>query len=269
MTRAVRRYVRYRSDHGIVHGLVDAQTVHELDADPLRSGRPTGRTALVSDVQLELPVDPQRIQKVIGLNDQYVPGAPSPLHPRFFGMFAVSMVPDGAAIEVPPECERVRHGAQLVVVIGSVVPRFTPPRDADRHVFGVTVGNHVVETGWASEEGGLAHPDHLIGNCIESLTALGSEVAVGMDYGALRLRTFLDEELISDVATSRMATSVPAAIAYLSQYLTLEPGDLLFMGAPFPEDAPSIRPGDVLTCALEGVATLRNPVKSLAAREEV
>jgi 2-keto-4-pentenoate hydratase/2-oxohepta-3-ene-1,7-dioic acid hydratase in catechol pathway len=80
----------------------------------------------------------------------------------------------------------------------------------------------------------------------------------GVDYGDLLLQTRLNGEVVQSQRTKDLIFDVPTIVSYVSRYVTLEPGDVIYTGTPGTTRA--MKPGDVVEVELEGVGVLRNPV---------
>ena len=259
--QGVTRYVRYTKDGQTSYGVLEGDTVHQLNGDLFSNPARSGQTAKLSDVKLEIPVDPDRVQKVIGLTAQFSETRTPAPHLRLFGMFATSLLPNGGEVEIPPECQHIHHEGEMVVVIGKKVPRFTSVADAPQYVFGVTVGNDVADAGWYGEREGVNEPSRLIGKCVDTWAPIGDQIVAGLNYNDLRMRARLNGVQAFDVRTSQMNNSVAETISYLSEYITLLTGDLIYMGTPnISRDVLEMHAGDVVEIELEGVGILRNPV---------
>ena len=83
-------------------------------------------------------------------------------------------------------------------------------------------------------------------------------IVTGVDYGNLMLRLRLNGEVKQEEKTDHLIHDVPSAVSFISQYVTLHPGDLIFTGTP--GRTSDIKAGDVVEVELEEVGVLRNPV---------
>jgi 2-keto-4-pentenoate hydratase/2-oxohepta-3-ene-1,7-dioic acid hydratase in catechol pathway len=264
--QGVTRYVRYTKDGQTSYGVLEGDTVHQLSGDLFENPTRTGVTARASEVKFEIPVDPDRVQKVIGLTAQFSDVKKPAPHLRLFGMFATSLLPNGGEIEVPPECHFIHHEGEMVVVIGKKVPRFTSVQDAPQYVFGVTVGNDVADSSWYGEQKGPDDPSRLIAKAPDTWAPIHEQIVVGLNYDDLQMKARLNGVQAFDVRTSQMNNSVAETIAYLSEYMTLMPGDLLYMGTPnLTRDLLEMHVGDTVEIELEGVGILRNKVVAMNA----
>src|SRR3972149_3512505 len=237
----VRRYVRFTADSRTAYGLRDGDSIRELEGDLFESPRPTGRVFKASEVRLGVPVDPNRVSKIIGVTGNFArPGQARRQmpHPRLFAKFASGLVPDGADVEVMPECHHIHHEGELVAVIGKK-GRFVSVADAPGCVFGVAVGNDT----WAP---------------------IGTDIVVGLDYNDLQMEIRQNGQVAARARTSEMLSSVAEVVSYMSAYMTLWPGDLIYMGTLNPNpDLREMKVGDVCEVEIEGIGVLRNRVVAM------
>ena len=123
----VTRYVRYTLNGSTVAGLREGDSIRELSGDIFTDAKPTGRTVKVSDVKLLAPLDPLKVQKVIGVGGNYQPpnGPPRGIpHPRMFSKSAKILVTDGAEVEFPPEAANFNTKASWSLCSAGVSERF-------------------------------------------------------------------------------------------------------------------------------------------------
>jgi 2-keto-4-pentenoate hydratase/2-oxohepta-3-ene-1,7-dioic acid hydratase in catechol pathway len=139
----------------------------------------------------------------------------------------------------------------MVVVIGA---RASKVGEADaHHIFGVTAGNDVTERGFPF------HPfDVLRAKGSDSMAPVGPWIVPGLAFDRLKLRTRLNGSVVQETSTADMVHGVARIVSHVSQYITLEPGDVIYTGTP--GVTKPMRPGDVVEVELEGVGVLRNTV---------
>ena len=82
----------------------------------------------------------------------------------------------------------------------------------------------------------------------------------GLDHRNLQLQTRLNGQVVQHQTTTDLIFDCATVISYISRYLTLSPGDLIFTGTPGATDR--LRPGDVVEVEIEGVGVLSNPVEA-------
>src|SRR5690606_40389098 len=88
---------------------------------------------------------------------------------------------------------------------------------------------------------------------------VGPCIATGVDFDKLMLRLKLNGEVRQEENSDHLIHGIPKTVSFLSRYVTLYPGDLIFMGTPGTTAA--LRPGDVVEVEIDGVGVLRNPVE--------
>jgi 2-keto-4-pentenoate hydratase/2-oxohepta-3-ene-1,7-dioic acid hydratase in catechol pathway len=257
------RYVRYQQATRVAFGILEGETIRELSGDLFGEHRPTGTTARLSEVRLLSPVDPARVRKVLGVAvNSRRPGRDTALaHPRWFAKLPTSLNDPDGEIELPPEAGNLNYEGELAVVIGRR-GRHIPRERALDHVFGYTVGNDVSENTWYGERQGDADPTRLISKAADTWAALGPVLVRGLDYRGLRVTTRLNGEVVNDGTTDDLINDVPSLISYISRYVTLEPGDVLYTGTYryVPNTRRAFRAGDVVEVEIEQIGVLRNRI---------
>jgi acylpyruvate hydrolase len=242
-----------------------ASTVREIlgrhDADGLTALGARAAAADVrvarGDVRLLAPVpDPEKII-CMGLN--YRDHAEEahqeiPEHPRWFGKFANSLIGDGEAIVLPAaHAEFVDYEAELAVVIGR-----------DGQVAGAMPLNDV-----SARDLQLQNPLWTSGKAIDTFAPCGPALVTldeAGDLGSLAVRTRIDGKLVQDGSTKDMIFGVTETVAWLSRTMTLVPGDIIATGTPAGVGGFKgvfLRDGQTVEVEVEGLGTVRNPVRAV------
>ena len=260
-TEAITRYVRYAGADGVAHhGILDGETIRELDGDIFTDAKETGNTANLSDVTLLTAIDPYKIRKVLGIAGNYtLPGMKRLVpHGRWFCKMPTSLNANEGKIEVPPDVTNFNFEGELVLVIGKEGRHITV-EDAPSYIWGVTVGNDYSENDWTREEG---TESRFISKGTDSWAALYHTIVKGMDYTDLQIEIRLNGELGTRGRTPDMVCKPAYLVSYLSHFITLEPGDVIYTGTVAPQSLPGtrkqLRPGDVIEVEIENIGTLRN-----------
>lgn len=202
------------------------------------------------------------VRTVIGVDGQFLRGPASEPHPRVFGMLPTTLLADDATVTLPQDAAEARHSASPVIVVGRDIPRHVAPEDVTRYLGGLTIGTLIWDVRWTHEWDGSRGPSYLIGHATDTWAPVATTVAPEVDLRDRRMVSRLNGRVVSEVRMSEMRNSVEHVVAYLSRYLSLRAGDLLFMGAPEPDPSwPPLRRGDVIESELEGVGELRNSVR--------
>jgi 2-keto-4-pentenoate hydratase/2-oxohepta-3-ene-1,7-dioic acid hydratase in catechol pathway len=138
----------------------------------------------------------------------------------------------------------------MVVVIGTRATN-VPAEQAASYVFGVTAGNDVSERDWQN-----ADLQWFRAKASDTFGPLGPAIVTGLDYDNLQLQTRLNGEVVQSERTKDLIFDVKTIVSYVSRYVTLMPGDVIFTGTP--QTTKAFKPGDVIEVEVEGVGVLRN-----------
>lgn len=248
----VTRYVRYSAGGTTAYGLLDGQTVRELSGDLFASPRPTGRTLRIDQVKLLAPVTPGKVIAV-GLNYvTHLGERPSAKYPGLFAKMPTSIVGPEADVIYPADATNLHFEGELVVVIGRRAQNVSAA-DAPNYVFGVTAGNDISERDWQR-----ADLQWFRAKASDTFGPLGPMIVTGLNYGDLLLQTRVNGEVVQSQRTKDLIFDVPAIVSYISRYVTLEPGDVIYTGTPGTTKA--MKPGDVVEVEIEGIGVLRNRI---------
>lgn len=252
------RYVRYELAGTIHYGIEEGDRIRELDGAPWSGGRPTGNVVAAGDVTLLAPAEPS---KVIAVGYNYISHReemsheeprPIPEHPPLFLKLPTTIIGPGADIVYPPDASDLHFEGELVIVIGRTA-RHVPAEKAGDYIFGVTAGNDVSERAWQAND-----LQWLRAKASDTFGPLGPAIVTGLDYLDLRVRTRLNGKTMQDQSTVDHIHDVHAILSFVSQYVTLHPGDIIYTGTP--GSTAAMRPGDVVEIEVEGVGVLRNQV---------
>ena len=251
--QTVTKYVRFAEGSRVAYGVLEGETIAELGGDLFDNPKPTGRRVKLADVKLLAPVAPSKVIAV-GLNYQtHLGERSSAKYPGLFAKLPTTIIGPGDAIVLPPDATNVHYEGEMVVVIGKRASHVSEAEAPD-YVFGVTCGNDVSERDWQKND-----LQWFRAKATDTFGPLGPVIARGLDYGDLLLQTRLNGEVKQSQRTSDLIFNVPTIVSYVSRYVTLLPGDVIYTGTPGATSA--IKPGDVVEVELEGVGVLRNTVK--------
>ncbi len=248
----VTKYVRYSYEGRVSYGVLEGTTIRELDSDLFASPRESGRTAPLAEVRLLAPCEPSKVIAV-GLNYRSHLGSREPAeYPGLFAKYPTSIVGHEENIVMPPDSRSLHYEGELVVVIGKKA-KHVSVADAPDYIFGVTAGNDVSERTWQR-----ADLQWLRAKASDGFGPMGPVIASGLNYNDLLLETRVNGEVRQSERTKDLIFDVETIVSYVSQYITLMPGDVIFTGTPGSTQA--MQPGDVVEIELEGVGILRNTV---------
>jgi 2-keto-4-pentenoate hydratase/2-oxohepta-3-ene-1,7-dioic acid hydratase in catechol pathway len=189
-------------------------------------------------------------------------GQALPTAPTLFAKSPGSVIGPDAPIVIPRHVTQPDYEGELAVVIGSRA-RDVRAADALQYVAGLTIAHDV-----SARDHQFTTGQFTWSKSFDTFCPLGPEV-VSLDEvdlaAGLPLETRVNGELMQSSNTSELVFDVPALIAWISQGLTLEPGDLILTGTPSGVGAARTPPrwlldGDIVEISIGGLGTLRNPV---------
>jgi 2-keto-4-pentenoate hydratase/2-oxohepta-3-ene-1,7-dioic acid hydratase in catechol pathway len=256
----VTRYVRYRCPSGVFQGILEGGAIAGIRGDLFGDHSLSGVSHKLADVKLLSPCQPGKILGV-GLNYRSHLGTrPQPAHPEiFYKPVSALQDPDGPIV-IPRDAAGVHYEGELVAVIGKRTKSVTV-EEAREAIFGVTCGNDVSVRAWQHGENKDLQWWRAKGS--DTFAPLGPALATGLDYGNLLLRTRLNGEVVQEQTTADLIFDCAAIVSWVSNWVTLMPGDAIYTGTP--GSTRGLSPGDVVEVEIEGIGALRNPVVSSAA----
>lgn len=248
----VTRYIRYEAQGRTSYGILDGETVRELSAAPWSGGKPTGRTAPSKSVKLLAPAEPSKVIAA-GLNyKSHLGEQPAAKYVGLFAKMPTSIVGHEADIIYPADATNVHFEGELVVVIGKKATKVSK-EEALSYVFGATVGNDVSERAWQKQD-----LQWFRAKAADTFGPLGPWIVTGVNYQDALLETRVNGKTLQSQRTKDLIFDVPTIVSYVSQYVTLMPGDVIYTGTPGTTSA--MKPGDVVEVEIEGIGVLRNRV---------
>ena len=248
----VTKYVRYSVNGAASYGILDGETIRELSGDFFHSPAPTGRTVRRAEATLLAPVVPSKVIAV-GLNyKSHLGETPAAKYPGLFAKMPTSIIGPEASIVIPPGAGNVHFEGELVIVIGRRAKNVSVA-DAPQYIFGVTAGNDVSERDWQRDD-----LQWFRAKASDTFGPLGPVIVKGANYGDLLLQTRVNGQVLQSQRTKDLIFDVPTIVSYISQFVTLEPGDVIYTGTPGATKA--MKAGDVVEIEIEGIGILRNRV---------
>jgi len=243
---------------GVRWGVVDGDRYQQLEGDPLGQWITTGRTWAPAEVRLLPPCTPS---KIVCVGRNYRDHAkelnnPVPAEPLLFLKPPSALIASGDAILYPPQSEQVHFEGELGVLIGRRCRDLTDPAAAPDYIFGYTCVNDVTARDLQKRDVQFTR-----GKGFDTFCAVGPCVVRrdDLDAAALSVRTYLDGELKQDGNTRDLIFPLGIILSYISQVMTLEPGDLIATGTP--AGVGPMQPGSTVVVSVEGIGELRNTVR--------
>ncbi len=187
-----------------------------------------------------------------------------PESPVVFSKFTTSVIAPGEPVIVPLTSTQVDYEAELAVVIGRRAKNVSASK-ALEYVLGYTCFNDVSARDFQFKDGQWQR-----GKSCDTFAPMGPKIVtadVVPDPHNLSIKLHLNGKTMQDSSTNQLIFGVPELIEFLSETITLEPGDVIATGTPpgvgFARKPPVfIKAGDVMEVEIEGLGTLNNPVAS-------
>jgi 2-keto-4-pentenoate hydratase/2-oxohepta-3-ene-1,7-dioic acid hydratase in catechol pathway len=207
-------------------------------------------------------------EKIIGVGLNYrdhvaEQGVEPPDRPTLFAKWPNTLIGPGDPIRIPPISRQLDYEAELGVVIGRQAHRVHRD-DALDFVAGYLAANDVTARDLQFGDGQWVR-----GKSLDTLLPVGELIPKDAvpDPQALAIRAILNGQTMQDSTTAKQIFQVAELIEFISQAITLEPGDLIITGTPagvgaFRDPPVWLQPGDEITIEIEGIGSITNPVAS-------
>jgi 2-keto-4-pentenoate hydratase/2-oxohepta-3-ene-1,7-dioic acid hydratase in catechol pathway len=248
---AITKYVRFANDGQIGYGILDATIIATLDGDPIMGAKRTGNTVALDSVELLPPSDAGKVFAV-GMNFASHISSASDRPPPLFLKLPTSLTGSGRDVLLPSDATNVHFEGELVLVIGKQAKN-VPESTAMDYVFGLTAGNDLTERSWQGRD-----LQWMRAKATDGFGPVGPALVTGLDANNVLLTTRLNGEVVQQENTQNMIHKPAKVVSYLSRYITLNPGDMIFMGTP--GRTSSLEDGDVVTVTIDGIGTLSNRI---------
>lgn len=259
------KFIRFMHKSRTQYGLLESKSkVTPVIGDIFGKWTRSTESLNLADVHLHAPVAPPNIL-AIGLNYRghaKETGQPIPKAPVLFMKPTTTLADPEQPIILPQMApSEVDYETELVIVIGKVA-RNVSEANAHEHVFGYTCGNDVsardcqlrLDVQWAR------------GKSFDTFAPLGPCIETELDGDQCNIRSRLNGKVMQESNTNDLIFNTKQLVSYLSRCMTLLPGTIIMTGTPagvgFTRKPPIfLKDGDVIEVEIDGIGTLRNPVK--------
>jgi 2-keto-4-pentenoate hydratase/2-oxohepta-3-ene-1,7-dioic acid hydratase in catechol pathway len=246
----------FRSGNEFFYGELRGDEVHRLSQPYWIEVQPTGEVLPFADLQIDVPVAPSKLIAV-GLNyaDHIAEMKRTEIGaPLIWFKAPSSLLPHNGVIEIAFPEHKTDFETELAVVIGSRTKNVSAD-DALDQVFGYTIGLDITDRDLQKQE-------KQFGRCksFDTYTPIGPFVYADVDVRDVSIKLWQNGQLRQSARTSRMIHSVAQIISFVSQSLTLLPGDVILTGTP--AGVGPIQAGDELEAEIGDWPRLRNTVAS-------
>ena len=256
------RWCRFQIGQGEPqYGLIEGDRVVSVRGTPFGDYQRTPGTHPLADVQLLVPVVPS-VFYAAGVNyrehitEMAKIGAVEPQFPAKadVGYRANNaLLADGERIVIPADAtDLVQYEGELVVVFGRTCHRVSEAEALD-YVLGYTIGNDVSERSWQREDRTLWRAKNT-----DTFKPMGPWIETDLEPDDLDVTIRLNGQQVFTYHVADAIFSVRHYVSRMSQYMTIQPGDVLWMGTDGPTE--NMKDGDVVEIEVPGIGVLRNPV---------
>lgn len=248
------KYVRIKnSAQEIKYGVMEGEQVRLLDGNFLDpSSQLTDMVLPVNGVTLLAPVEPSKVI-CVGLNYALhikEMNHSLPEDPVIFLKAPTCVIGPGEEIRYPTISRQVDYEAELAVIIGNTIKSVTEA-EAQKAIFGYTCANDVTARDLQRKDGQWTR-----GKSFDTFCPLGPWVVTDIDPSRLDIQLLLNREVKQSSNTQFFISSVPKLVSFISQVMTLMPGDVVLTGTP--EGVGPMQPGDEVIVKIQGIGELYN-----------
>ena len=255
------KWCRFSSGSGISYGIIEGDNVVEVEGNPFDGYNKTSKSQPLASVKLEVPVIPPTFYAA-GINyPEHVTWAAKmrgeePVLPdkADIGYRAINaLVPNEHPILVPKDAtELVQYEGELVVIIGKECKNVTQAQALD-YVLGYTIGNDVSERTWQRGDRTMWRAKNT-----DTFKPMGPWIVTDLDPDDLHVTITLSDRVVGEYDIKTAIFGVREYISDMSKYLTLVPGDIIWMGTDGATE--NMVDGDVVEGEISDIGVLRNNV---------
>jgi 2-keto-4-pentenoate hydratase/2-oxohepta-3-ene-1,7-dioic acid hydratase in catechol pathway len=250
------KIVRIDADaNDITYGTVEPDGIRLYHGSPFFQWERSETVLPITQVKLLAPVIPT---KIIAVGKNYADHATEmssdvPQSPIIFLKPPTTVIGPLAPIRLPPESSEVHHEGELAAVIGKVTRRVSP-EEVSSHILGYTAANDVTARDLQRSDGQWSRAKGF-----DTFCPLGPAIDTEFDPSEDHAITCSVNDVVKqEGSTSDLVFDVNAVVSFISQVMTLLPGDVVLTGTP--AGVGPIVAGDRVEVDIEGIGTLMNPV---------
>lgn len=256
------RWIRFTAEGRTAYGILEGDRIAEVAGDPFRGYERTPRRHDLSAVKIEVPVIPPTFYAA-GLNyvEHVKEGATKrgeipqiPTKPDMGYRAANALIAHGETVIIPADAtEKVHYEGELVAVVGKKAKNLSQD-EALSCLLGWTIGNDVSERTWQKSDRTFWRSKNT-----DTFKPMGPWIETDLDLDAAVTTVRLNGEVRTQFPTNHMLFGVAKFISTMTRYLTLHPGDVIWMGTD--GVSPDLKSGDVVDIEITGIGHLTNPFR--------
>lgn len=254
------RWIKFTANQKTAYGILEGDRITEITGDLFGSYERTARVHDLSKVKIEIPVIPRTFYcagrnyahhiKLAAEKRGEVPKLPTKAEIGYRANNA--LIAHNEPVVIPSDAtEAIQYEGELVVVIGKMA-KYLSEADAMSCVFGYTIGNDVSERNWQRSDSTFWRSKNS-----DTFKPMGPWIETDVNLDEMETIVRVNGKDSIRFPTNDMIFGISKFISVMTRYLTLHPGDVIWMGtdgAP-----PNIKAGDVVDVEITGIGTLSNP----------
>lgn len=253
----------------------DMKALFEMDGGIEKATAAASGAPKIPRANIKLLAPLYNPEKIVCIGMNYVDhcteqNMPVPTEPVVFSKFASAITDPGAPIILPEECKKLDFEVEMCIVVGKTCKRCTKD-NALEFVAGYTVAHDVSARDWQLEKNG---GQWLMGKTFDTHAPIGPAIVTTDELPDIHnkgIRCRLNGETVQDSSTAQLVFDVPTIMEWVSMFITLKPGDLIFTGTPpgvgcFRKPQLWLKDGDVVEVEIDGIGCISNPVKNEVVR---
>lgn len=248
------KYLRFVYKDTTSYGLLEENTIQAIKGTPFDDFSLTGETFPIDSVTLLTPCDFSKAV-CIGLNysDHAVEfQLPIPTEPVVFMKPSTSALAPLGVIRYPKMSHRLDYEAELAIVIGKKAKN-VPLVDVENYILGYTCANDITARDLQPKQG-----QWTVAKSFDTFCPFGPFISDEVDPSSLTIESRVNGKTMQKSNTKNLIFGVPFLVSYLSQIMTLLPGDIILTGTP--GGISGMHHGDTVEILIEGLGVLKNTI---------
>lgn len=248
------KLVRFQTAAGIKYGVLNGEEIRVIAGDIFGTYDITDEVFRLDSVQLLSPCEPSKAV-CVGLN--YHDHAREmklalPKEPLIFLKPSSSLAHPGGNVEYPPISKNLHYEAELAVVIKKTAKN-VPAEKAKDYILGYTCANDVTARDLQHSDGQWTR-----GKSFDTFMPIGPWVETELDGDNVDIKLYLNNEIKQQSNTSNLIFKINELVAFVTQVMTLYPGDVILTGTP--SGVGPMQVGDVVEVEIAGIGKLTNKI---------
>lgn len=246
------KIARFEVEGRVAYGVMEGESIKEITGNVFEDFHITDTAHSIGEVRLLTPCEPSKVLAV-GLNyASHLGSDKAPKEPAIFHKSPSALLDPEGTIILPREAGLVEHEGELVVVMKRRARRVEREK-ALEYVLGYTCGNDVSCRPWQRDD-----LQWWRAKASDTFAPLGPIIVTDAEPGNLDIEVRINGVVAQQGNTSDLIFDVPSIISFISQVMTLEPGDVIYTGTPGIPG--STKSGDTVEVEIPGIGVLKNSV---------